>query len=343
MRSGAVTLSGLGVLMVLLIGSPASAAPVDVPSCRLGAYLSDLYDLEPEQETFSARVWLWTLCPNQDIDPLPRVSLSNAASKTLGEPSVTFREGQSWDLVSLQGTFRHGWDVRSFPFDKHTLEILVTAPEDVSKFRFVADEQGSSRNAAISVPGWRITGFRLIPVEQQYSTGFGDPALPADASSTYSRMQVQIDLVRSDPIAFWKTIGPLFIVLLITLIPFAMIEFEGVAFRSRIAVLGAVLLTVLLNSQRADSQVPSTGVTMLNQLHILTLLWILLATVVTTISWRWSKRLEEVDEDDEQRKEVLERRIKARIVRLSGLTMGFGTLAYVLASIVLVLLAANSG
>lgn len=215
LRRGAAALGGLGMLMALPLlppaGASAAAAPVataattaDVPSCKLGAYLSDLYDLNPAQESFSARVWLWTLCPDQELDPLPRVSYSNAASKTVGEPAVNFRNGQSWDLLGIQGTFRHNWDVHNFPFDKHVLTVVVTAPDDIDRFRFAPDDAGSSFNREIVTPGWRITGFRLVPVEQHYTTGFSDPGAPTATSSTYSRMVVQIDLHRSDPIAFWN-------------------------------------------------------------------------------------------------------------------------------------------
>jgi len=70
--------------------APASAIFTEAaPSCSLGAYLSDLYELDPARNTFAARVWLWTLCPTKELDPLPKAD-PIAFWKTIGPLLIIF-------------------------------------------------------------------------------------------------------------------------------------------------------------------------------------------------------------------------------------------------------------
>jgi hypothetical protein len=270
--------------------SPArSAAAVEPATCEFGAYLSDLYDTDATANTFTARIWTWTRCPNADIDPLPRVSFPNGVNPTTGEPNPEVKGGTHWNRMRLEGTFRYHWDVRNFPFDRQTLPVLITAPYDLSEFRFVPDTANSSFNEAINVPGWRIVGFRVDTIEQRYSTNFGDPTLPAGAGSASSRARLRIDLVRSDPIVFLEMTGPLYIVFFVTVLTFLLTTAAADTFASRIGALGAVLFAVILNMQTTGAEVRSTtGLTLIAQLHILTLGFVLFAMIITTICWRWT-------------------------------------------------------
>ncbi|GAA0354044.1 hypothetical protein [Streptomyces blastmyceticus] len=66
----------LAMFALWLLAVPdAAATPLvqtGVPQCELGTYLSDLYDIDPAKDRFSARLWLWTVCPDRRTDPCPR-------------------------------------------------------------------------------------------------------------------------------------------------------------------------------------------------------------------------------------------------------------------------------
>ncbi|MGK5732297.1 hypothetical protein [Streptomyces sp. URMC 124] len=289
-----------GALAVWLLGSPAaSAAPASPATCKVGSYLSDLYDIDPAEHTFSARLSLWSVCARKDEDPLPTASFSNANDPEKGEPTLTSEGGRFRDVMLLQGVFRQNWDVRAFPFDRHRIEVVVTALPDTDHFRFAPDDDNSAANPGIEPPGWRVTGFRLATAERHYPTNFGDPTLPRGAGSTHSRLLIRIDLARADPTVFWKLTGPLYLMLLIGTATFLLpshSEELGMAERldtlqSRLALLGGGLFVVMLNLQQVNTVVTSsTGLTLIDGLHLLTLGWVLVAVLGTVLSWRWTVR-----------------------------------------------------
>ncbi|MEU1778480.1 hypothetical protein ABZ545_03190 [Streptomyces abikoensis] len=298
MRTGIRWLVVVGAFAVWLLGGPtahAAGARDAVPTCELGAYLSDLYDLDPAKHTFAARLQLWSVCPRKDLDPLPTASFSNANDPEKGEASLTTEGGKFRNVTRLQGTFRQDWDVRAFPFDRHRIQVVITANNDVKAFRFTPDNENSAVNRGIAPAGWRITGFRLVTAEHRYPTNFGDPTLPRGAASTYSRVLVQIDVARSDPTVFWKLTGPLYLMLIVATATFLLpshSEELGMAERleslqSRLALLGGGLFVVMLNLQQVTAVVTSSvGLTLIDWLHLLTLLYLLLAVVATVFSWR---------------------------------------------------------
>ncbi|WP_159395248.1 hypothetical protein [Streptomyces albireticuli] len=277
--------------------SPPPAVRAPVPSCELGAYLSDLYDLDPAKHVFSARMFLWSVCPDRKLDPLPTVSFSNANDPEKGDPILSAEGSGFRDLMRLQGTFRQNWDVRAFPFDRQRIAVLVTAAPESKDFRLLPDNANSAYNKDIQPPGWRITGFRLAPAQRLYPTNFGDSRLPRGTTTTYSRIRVEVDLARDDPTVFWKLTGPLYLMVLMATATFLLpshAEELGMGERldslqSRLGMLGGGLFVVMLNMQQVTAVVNSTvGLTLIDWLHLLTLGFVLAAVMATVASWRWT-------------------------------------------------------
>ncbi|MFI6054556.1 hypothetical protein ACIBCO_31255 [Streptomyces violascens] len=295
----AVLLALLGGLAIWLLSAPrAAAAPATragVAQCELGTYLSDLYDIDPAKDRFSARLWLWTLCPDRSVDPLPQVSYSNADEPHTTDPHVVAQGGRVLDQVRLQSTFRQGWDVRDFPFDHHRIEVLLTAPDDTSHFRFTVNNADSEFNPEIRLQGWHVTGFRLATVDKHYTTTYGDRTLKD--GSTYNRVRIQIDLERTDATTFWKLTAPIYLAVLVATSTFLLSfrhEELGPAERldalyNRLAVLGGALFVAVLNMQQANTVITSTdGLTLIDYLHLATLTFLLAAVIATVLSWRWT-------------------------------------------------------
>ncbi|UQI45716.1 hypothetical protein M1P56_15820 [Streptomyces sp. HU2014] len=145
--------------------------------------------------------------------------------------------------------------------------------------------------------GWRLTGFRLVTADKHYTTTYGDKSL--EHGSTYNRVRIQVELERSDPTAFWKLTTPLYLAVLIATSTFLVSShreelataerLEGL--HSRLGVLGGGLFVVVLNMQQADTVITSAvGLTLIDRLHLTTLVFLLLAVAGTVLSWRWTAR-----------------------------------------------------
>jgi hypothetical protein len=317
-----VAISILAVLLGFAVQSEASSpTPVDILSCKIGVYLSDLRDLDAAAKTFNARLWFWSLCPENDQEPLKKqLSFSNGDRIETGSFSQKLSKDQQWGLIRAEGVFRHLWDVHNFPFDRQTLEVAVTASDDLDHFRFLVDENNSSFNPDIHVPGWRITGFRLLTGERQYTTTFGDPLLPNGKGSTYSRIRVLIDVERSDRTLFLRHTGALYTAFLFAMFTFLMISPNVSTMEVRVGMLGASLFATVLSMQAANAATRSEGLTLIDELHLLTLAYILFGAIVTLISWRWIHKNFPI----------------TRVVSLNKQTFWCGTATYAMATAALV-------
>ena len=178
------------------------AAPV---TCQVGAYLITVTAFDPEADTFDADLWLWSVCPNGTRRPLETMEFVNAeeiAERLASEVPVG---SAVWSQHKVRGTFRHDWDERAYPFDHHTLEIVLEeGVEDAAHFRYEPDTADTAYDPALRLPGWTITGFALTPSLAHYPTDFGDPAQSTGTGSDYSRLTLVIELARADLASFFK-------------------------------------------------------------------------------------------------------------------------------------------
>ncbi|MEV7026772.1 hypothetical protein [Kitasatospora sp. NPDC093558] len=298
-----------------------------VSTCRVGAYLSDVYDVLPASSAFSARVWVWSLCPTKDLDPLPLASFPNSDSPRISSSQVTMAAGLSYHIQLIEGTFRQSFDETNYPFDHQHLVMLMTAPQDARHFLFTPDTVASSMAQGIDVSGWRIDDFKVTSYVQDYTTNFGDPTLAPKAPSQYSRMRLDIGLVRADPINFLKVVAPLFLIFFVISLTFAIGSTGAERFGARFATLGATLFAVLVNMDRADITAPGRRLTMVDELHILTLAWVMVAFALTAVLWRWTTAGKEA----------------VRIERMNVVGGSVGSLAYMIVAVILIVRAAMVG
>ena len=114
-----------------------------------------------------------------------------------------------WAQRKIVGSFRHGWDLRRFPFDRQLLRIQLEESErDSRSLLYSADQANSSFDPELKLSGWQIRSTRLVSGTKTYRTSFGDPRLRPGTPSTYADAELQIQLERTDRSGFWKlTVG----------------------------------------------------------------------------------------------------------------------------------------
>ncbi|MGW1072950.1 hypothetical protein [Streptomyces sp. NPDC002537] len=277
----------LGLVLLASLGAQARADQPAVPSCKLGVYLPALYDIDPSHNSFSARLNVWSLCPRADLDPIPNMLFSNGYQPKQGNSVRTSSGGVFRHLTVIEGRFRQGWDLHDYPFDRNTLEVLFTSSRDASKFVFEPDARNSAYDHHVHVPGWRVTGMHLEALEHKFVTNFGDPELPPGSGISYSRLKVLVSVQRSGAyMLFWQLVSPVLIVFLVTSLTFTLSDVSASFFQSRIGVLGASLFTILLSMNKVDSSLPpDSGITLIDQLHLLALGYVLIAVAAAMLSW----------------------------------------------------------
>lgn len=304
--------------------STTSAKPV--ATCDVGAYLEDLYDIDPSASSFSARLWVWTHCPNKAADPLPKATFPNGTPTVI--PPASRQIGDvHYDVLGLDGEFRNSFDMRNFPFTEQTLTVMVTAPWNSGRFRFVPDPNTAdvNFNPEIRISGWKVSSVRMMTNLEQNRTNYGESDVPAHERK-YSRANFQITLASSNSSLFWELAGPLFIIFFVSMLTFLLKASEENSFAARIGILGASLFVIMVNMTQTSSEIPTTtGVSLLGQLHLLTLGFVLFALGITVIGWRWATR-----EGSE-----------TKVARLDHMGMLASVIAYTGVCLALVLTAAN--
>jgi hypothetical protein len=199
MRIGVILLA-----MLLWLGAiPVEAsefAPADRPNqtiCTVGVYVSDLYDIDTRANRFGADVWPWSVCTGEK-DALESTDWINAQEQVQSLEYAYPTDFGLWSNRKITGVYRQFFDLRNYPFDRHTLRILVEdSAEDASTLKYVPDIRRSNISRSLRVDGWDVTRFTVEAREAVYGTAFGDPALPENQQTLYPHLEIVIDIKRS--------------------------------------------------------------------------------------------------------------------------------------------------
>jgi hypothetical protein len=262
-------------LCAALLQAPAAGAatPAAPRSCDVGAYLISLYDFDMTRGSFGADLWFWSTCPSADLHPLDTIDFVNAQHVTTSLAATSRRSGVYWSYVKVSGTFRHHWDVRNYPFDRHVLRIEVentNAP--ASAFVFTPDEQGSKPSRDIRIEGWRITSFAIAAYTYVYDTTFGDPAFDGKGQSDYARLYLSVGLARTKLLTFVKLVAGVYVAFALSTLAFLLGPYNG---RRRANLLVGTLFAVLVNQRVVESVIGRTeSLTLVDDLHMVAMVYI---------------------------------------------------------------------
>ena len=248
----------------------ASTAP-SPQQVTLGSYLTSLYDIDNDNGTFSADIWVWTKTKfKYNIGNALETSLLSSQAPHFSEVLDTKRlkNGDYYTQRKISGTFVHDYNLTNFPFDTQKLTVNFE-DSDLNKdsLQFIADS-ASGYDKAIAVDGWNITGVTVRTVLKEYDTNFGDTSKPT--ADQYSRVAMDIELERDDKFIFFKITLGLFAAVLVALFSNFMSSANADIYSNRVGLVGASLLAVVVNQQFADQKIgQSTTVTLVDMLHML--------------------------------------------------------------------------
>lgn len=296
--------------------------PCDVTAqadtCRMGLYITSLYDLKMSEGSFKSVFYLWFQHTNPELKPLERVEMLNAQEVSFTLPDAEFVPASAtrsdslwWSTQKVRGTFTQEWDVVNFPFDQQRLVIHFEHDLDTSSVVLVPDTANSSLDSHVQLGEWNIRSFRLYNVTKGYETSYGDPGLP-DAHSGFSRLIAEIVLDHRGTGLFWKLFTGVYVAFVIAVLAFFLSQdYQD----SRFGLAVGALFAAVGNKYIVDSLLPETTVfTLVDKIHAFTFGCILLTIVVSVISLRYHK--------------AGNHKRSARIDRIAGLGLIGGYLCY---------------
>lgn len=285
------------LLLVAFWFAQITDAIAEPQTCRVGTYITALRDLEPATKSFGADLWIWSVCPSKDLDPIKNVEFVNATKIERMYNSVTERKDKTgnfqaqdkvyWTQEKIKATFAHQWDVRNYPFDRHTLKIqLEESTFDTSNFVYTPDVKNSSYRDKMRVEGWRIADFQIKPKTTVYESTFGDPEITTGRSE-YSGMDIEIRVQRYKVITFLKVTAGVYAAAMITLLSFYFNTAESGFTTARIGLLSTALFSTLVNMRGMEAVLGRTEqLTLVDKIHITTLAYVFAAVAIAVYS-RW--------------------------------------------------------
>lgn len=294
----------IGLLLIILIWSrveTSEALATTVPSpqtCRVGIYVAALRDLNLAEKRFSSDFYLWSVCPSEELQPLESMKVLNVEDfhnfKAAFEGTLVRKDLPKWfyprnDVYwsgrKIRATLYQSWNVSNFPFDRHTLTITLEEPiKNASQFVYTPDFENSGYQSSMNLDGWEITHFKLVEQKVPYASTFGDPELTTPQGS-YSRLITAIDIKRVKFFSFFKLTIGVYIAFAVAMLSF-FYDSDTVNLSSpRRAIYVGALFATLLNMRVQESVLGRTeDLTLVDQIHIATILYIFGTGVVSICS-----------------------------------------------------------
>lgn len=330
----------LAALVLSLAGAGAALAETPQPTAQaataapatagtgpeqvlIGGFLTGLGDLDPARKSFAASFWLWTVSRPDPVSPLDSLEFPNAI-KVESPNAVTVPTASGvWAQRKIVGTFRHGWDLRRFPFDRQLLRVeMEEANRDAGSLLYRADTINSSFDPEVQLSGWRIRSTRLRTASKTYRTSFGDPRLRPGTASAYARAELQVLLERTDRSGFWKLTVGAFAAALMALASYGLRVDNASALSPRFGLLAGSVFAAVISLRTSAAELGASGyTTLIDTVHAVVLLYILLATASGVIAWRRFQRHGDA---------ASIQRLEPRMAGLSSLGFGVVILALVL-------------
>ena len=278
----------LGLLLVLLAGMAGMAMRPAVAQeapqvCRIGVNLEDLHDLDMAGDTFGAILWIWSLCPSDELAVIEALTFPTAAPGLSRDPPevVALPSGGRYTAQRVQGTFRYNWDMTHYPFDRQRVVIpLDESRYGAARVLFEADVEQSFMTPDIGarLDEWRVTELALeVSVSEEAST-YG---LPDSDGARYARLEIALVLERAHLLTFVKLTAGVFAGVFIALMSFFYDPNDRSGFGGKIGLQVGVLFAVLLNMRAADAHLGDSGhPTLVTKIHLVTLGLLMVLAVV---------------------------------------------------------------
>lgn len=275
---------------VLCLGAAVSAQESAVAPRKLnnrevvvGIFVNKLEGISLRDNLVEIDFYLWFRFKDPTLRPHESFSLVNGEVTNLSEVYSKEMEGGYYASCRVQGEIHVQWNVSDFPLDNHQVAIQIESSDlDSGKLLFVPDIENSTINEAAQAGGWKITPGEASVDEHSYNTNYGDPSISTTNRSLFSRFTYTIKLQRAGKSMFIKLFSGLVIAAAIAFLCFFICPSDvdprfGLPVGAMFAAIASEFVVV--------STLPDTpGLTMADELHIITFFFIFVSLIASTIS-----------------------------------------------------------
>jgi hypothetical protein len=208
----------------------------------------------------------------------------NSNDVTLESPYIQNVGNDILFSTKTKATVRQLWKTKDYPFDKQTLVISVeSSKHDTTKMVFIKDKKNSGYQDSLEnlLPEWHIKETKFTVTESKYSTNFGSENLGNSSYNSSFNMVIELERKESFLVLF-KLITGVLVAFVISCCVFFIKPFN---IDPRFGLCVGGLFATIGNKYIIEGMVPSTNeVTMLDDIHNVTLVYIFLIITISVIS-----------------------------------------------------------
>jgi hypothetical protein len=261
--------------------------PEKTMTVTLGAYAQKVYGFDVLAQAFLSEGWVWLVWPQEfqdllDAGKIPTSDIldvmnldrtSNFSITPASDSPTKLPDGRYCQVFEYYGKLcTTQLDFRRFPFE--TLRLPLTFglnPENLSlnagNIRLVPDDARSGLGEYTDLPGYVLTGKRLIEFIDQRETSIGPPLGSGKAETRFSRVRMELAYHTSVVAAVLQLFLPLAVVMAVVLLA---PNLAGSLWDVRIALPSTALLTLIFLQQGYRTTLPSLPyLTFLDQVYTL--------------------------------------------------------------------------
>jgi len=272
----------LPIFILLSLQTEAQATQPD--TVETGIYVTSIHNIDFANREYDITFWLWLKYKNKAFDFSRYLEIPNAKSHNYDFVNVDSSNNRISMLMKVQCVMKDSWRTNSFPFDNQRLWLtLENSQYDATSLIFSVDTTGGifDRRIRYSLAGWKIDSCKISSGTSIYETKFGNKE--ASMPQVYSAFKVRTSISHvASELLFLKMFMGMYVAFLIAFICFYI---DRSSFDSRFSLSVGALFAVIGNKYIVESSLPeSTSFTLVDSLHGVTLIFILLTVLATTIS-----------------------------------------------------------
>ena len=253
----------------------------------------DNFDLN--KKSFDATFWLWTISPVHSHNRLDDIEFVNAGHVRFSNSYSKATPVGIWNQRKVVGTFHHDWDLQKFPFDRQDLHLKLEESEAyISELVYVPDQSKFHVDGHMKLKGWRVVSSEIRSGIKTYMSNFGDPSLRSDAPTSYSGIDVMVQIERTSFTAFLKFTAGAIVAAAIALASYAFHIDKGQAMSPRFALLSGAVFAAIISMRSASTELGTIGYnTLVDQIHLVSLLYVIVAVLAGVYTWSLYRRHED--------------------------------------------------
>lgn len=270
-----------------------AAAPEQV---HVGVYVHHVPEIDLKTSTYLGDFFLWFRWSGDD-DPTDSLELTNLADASSLQRTLIYVDengaskpqdlggGVKYQQVHVQGRFTHPFSIERYPFDEQDILFeLEDNKRSSAEMIYVVDTVGRSTvHPGFALAGWDVGQLSLEVSEARYATNFGDARVKAE-DQAFAHLRASLHVRRPVWSSLVKTIVPILIVLLITLVVFLI---DGKYFDARMGLGITTLISAVALQLTSGASLPDVGyVVLLDKIYNVSYFIIFVALLESVVAVR---------------------------------------------------------